>query len=320
MIPAEQLARRGDWNWPLDWRITCGGLLWIAALALLLPELDEALVVFAPLVIVPLGLRHIFRLEPKLTSSALMRAAQTMQFPAAVLLLFAFVLAEYSWAIWLAGPWLAVCSLFFLAGAVHLSRGGWKDAGQLGIGLALVLPIVAGVACVVALSAWRPLQYSRQILVLTGAHFHYAGFALPLIAVLATRRQSPLLRWTILGGIGLGVPLVGAGITWSAWNAPRYTALELAAVVLLVSVCMLLGIVLLKESFRAENPTQLLMRAVSGLSLLVGMVLAAAYAFCQFRSQSWLDIPLMIPLHGLTNAFGFALCGMFAWRRPLCRL
>ena len=34
-----------------------------------------------------------------------------------------------------------------------------------------------------------------------------------------------------------------------------------------------------------------------------------------FRLPGWIDIPTMIPLHGLANSVGFVLCGLLGWNR-----
>jgi hypothetical protein len=55
--------------------------------------------------------------------------------------------------------------------------------------------------------------------------------------------------------------------------------------------------------------------AVAGLSIFVGMVLAATYALRGSVALPALDIPQMRMVHGTINALGFGLCGVLAWRR-----
>ena len=55
-----------------------------------------------------------------------------------------------------------------------------------------------------------------------------------------------------------------------------------------------------------------------GASLCFAMVLAAGYAFAQQFGFRWLDLEMMERIHGMANAFGFALCGLIGWSRIDC--
>ena len=55
----------------------------------------------------------------------------------------------------------------------------------------------------------------------------------------------------------------------------------------------------------------------TGVALAASMVLAALYGARSYLTIGWLDIPSMRVLHGTTNAFGFALCGLCGWRMAL---
>jgi YndJ-like protein len=52
---------------------------------------------------------------------------------------------------------------------------------------------------------------------------------------------------------------------------------------------------------------------VSAVSLLFAMVLAGIYAVGEFAQQYWLLIPQMARLHGMANALGFSLGGLWGW-------
>lgn len=58
--------------------------------------------------------------------------------------------------------------------------------------------------------------------------------------------------------------------------------------------------------------------AISGLSLMGSMVLAALYGTRFYAPITWLDISWMRLLHGTANAFGFALVGLLAWKLVQC--
>jgi len=46
------------------------------------------------------------------------------------------------------------------------------------------------------------------------------------------------------------------------------------------------------------------------------MTLAMTYSLGTYLETKWLDIPTMIPLHGIANSVGFSLCGLLAWNLP----
>jgi len=52
---------------------------------------------------------------------------------------------------------------------------------------------------------------------------------------------------------------------------------------------------------------------ISAVSLICGMALAITYALGAYFQTKWIDIPTMIPLHGIANSVGFSLCGLLAW-------
>jgi len=57
----------------------------------------------------------------------------------------------------------------------------------------------------------------------------------------------------------------------------------------------------------------LTLAAISSMSLVAGMSLAATYAITPVAGTAWPDIATMIRTHGVVNAFGFAACGLMAW-------
>ena len=55
---------------------------------------------------------------------------------------------------------------------------------ELSIDAGLIYLVVGGIASVMVGADLRPLGFSATIVLLTAAHFHYAGFVLPVIAAL----------------------------------------------------------------------------------------------------------------------------------------
>ena len=76
---------------------------------------------------------------------------------------------------------------------------------------------------------------------------------------------------------------------------------------------MLVALLQIRLAVRSASLGARLLFAASGLSLLTGMVLAAAYALGKFLDTPWLTIPQMLPTHGAINALGFAMLGLFGW-------
>jgi hypothetical protein len=49
------------------------------------------------------------------------------------------------------------------------------------------------------------------------------------------------------------------------------------------------------------------------MALAAAMALALIYSLGQYLNMPWLDIPAMLPTHGLLQAAGFVLCGLLGW-------
>ena len=153
-------------------------------------------------------------------------------------------------------------------------------------------------------------------MLLTAVHFHYAGFALPLATGLALERSkdgaAPLAGF----GVVAGVPLVAAGIT--ATQLGSGPILEcVAAWVLALGGAASAWLHLSLALGSAERASARIAWGIAGVALAASMVLAALYGARSYLTIGWLDIPSMRVLHGTTNAFGFALCGLCGWRMAL---
>ena len=161
-----------------------------------------------------------------------------------------------------------------------------------------------------------PLGFPDLIVLMTAVHFHYAGFALPVLAGLAARALGgPAAGAACLGAVA-GVPLVAVGIT-DAQLVPgscRPRLLELVASGITAASGVLVGLLQIRLAGRAGSP--ILARAllaVSGLALLVPMGLAWLYALGSFEGVARIEIATMLRYHGAVNALGFAVPGLLAW-------
>jgi len=183
------------------------------------------------------------------------------------------------------------------------------------------LCIDAGLAYITVGSAWlflsrcglNPLGFSNTIVLLTAAHFHYAGFAAPILVGLAGRelkRVKPSLSrlfWIPAAGVIAGPPMVATGITFS-----RLIEM-ISAMALALSMMTLAMIILFAIVPALKNRVAQLLLIISANAVIVTMVFAWVYAVGRYAAITTVIIPTMAWVHGLTNALGFVFCGLLAW-------
>jgi hypothetical protein len=283
-----------------------GVAIWLAACLLLRLPLEAVILLFAPLVLVPLGLELIETPAIAAGETCLLLWIKRLQLPAAAVLAVSFSRPQGPLATAWAVPWLSVTGLMALLGMFRFRRLGWRLDGEAAVTTALLFILVGGGWAVISQAGLRPQAFSHAIVLLTAVHFHYAGFALPLLASRAvpaglSSRMDRLVLLCILGG----VPAVGVGISLS----PH---IEVVAAIALATGCLLLAKRQTEAAWAAGNARRLTLAVVSSLSLIAAMALAAIYAVGHFAGREWLDIPTMIRTHGAFNAFGFAACGIAA--------
>lgn len=295
----------------LRWTVPAGVLLWLAGVVVIRPsplerEWGFLLLSFAPLVLVPLGLR----LVGKLLLPG--RVAEWASFPAAALLLVSFLYpAGNETALW-SLPWLFVTVLVAMEGVLRIFRRGLTPLPDLCVDLGLIFLVVGGAWTTASRAGIHPMGFDDTIVLLTANHFHYAGFVVPLVAGFAAREQPGRFgRLTILGVLA-GVPLVAVGITatklgYSPW-LECFAALVMAASGLCVAFLHLS-----LSARRGPTPVRLCW-AFAGASLFAGMLLAALYGVrFSTKSDEVLTIPWMRFIHGSINAFGFATMSLVGW-------
>lgn len=294
---------------------TEGAAIWIVAAVWMQPtplETDWAvlLLLFAPLVLGPLGLRVA---EPDAGQGAARgqwRAALLSWLVSAPLLAFAFQQAAGPTAALLATPWLLTTALIAGCGLARLWQAPrhWDDV-CLAAGL-VYLPIGAAWA-VASRAGWRPLDFDPAIVLLTGLHFHYAGFLLPICTALAARTVDGRIAVAACVTVVCGVPLTAVGIT--ATQLGSSMALEATAALVMAVGGLLSAWLHLRLAWR---PGPLLPRQLWGVSaaaLVFSLALAMLYGLRAVLPVAWLDIPWMRALHGTANALGFGGAGVFGW-------
>jgi hypothetical protein len=217
------------------------------------------------------------------------------------------------------------CALAGLAGIARLwarRSARFAPLHSIAIDVGLLLLPVGGI-WLFASRAGVPLGgFHEPVVTFTAAHFHFAGFAAPIVIGSAGKvvaPSRPRLRHFATVVVCAGVPLTAIGIATNH-TVERISAIILASGMLAASA-LLVGFASRKAWPRSRGAAVLFV--VSGGSLLLTMALAATFALTSSagRGSSLAGaIPLqtMIDLHGGGNAFGFALSGLVGFAL-LCR-
>ena len=292
-----------------------GALIWMVLAALAGTGkaplgIIELLFLFAPLVIVPLGLA-LGRIVSPLKYSAVETWLCVIQPVFALMTVISFWLAIGKMAAILAFPWLLFCLCMALAATLTLLQSETRSLVDWAVNIGRIDLAVAGGWLVMSRCGIHPLGIQEPIGLLTAVHFHYTGFATMMLlgALLTHTRHGNRLRKTLdyVAMIVLGTPfLVAAGFVYSP------TLKMVAALVLSVGVVSLAVLQLWIAKTLTTRFSQIYVR-LSGLSVAVAMVLASIYAIGDWLKQDWLVIPRMASTHGLLNALGFSLLGLLAW-------
>jgi len=280
-----------------------GGSVW-TALSFVQPSLAAWILALGPTVVVPLGLNLIERHSTH-ELNLIWKSARWLVLPAAFLFVLSFWFGQSALAATLTMPWLLTTLMMAIVATQMLWRNGWTMNRIMAQAAAmLLLPVGAGWA-VLSRAGLQPQGFSHEIVLLTGVHFHYAGFALPILAAFAIERRPKVWERLLIALVVLGVPLVGIGISLS----PH---IEVVAAILLAAACLVVAAMQVRDSLRLCSPNQTTLLLISSCSLAAAMLLAGVYALGEFTQNEWLSIPVMVKTHGILNAFGFVLCGLIA--------
>jgi hypothetical protein len=293
-----------------------GTLIWIAMLFVRTgdsseTELIQKIFLLGVLVIVPLGLSQISRLLIQ-EDSLLFRVAVTTQPIGAVATTVSFVLAPGGPAAVLAMSWLFVTIMIALSGLERLLKRGAVLWPELCIDAGMVYLPIGGGWLLANRFGYQPLGFGDTIVLLTAMHFHFAGFAAPVLAGLAAQVLPSSQRlgkvFAVAGACIIGgTPLVAAGITFS----PAVALVGAAIISLGLTLLAVLVIGWVLNLVRPLGARLLLL--ISSLASVCAMLLACLYAYSLVAKIVILDIPQMAMTHGILNAFGFALCGLLGW-------
>lgn len=158
---------------------------------------------------------------------------------------------------------------------------------------------------------FQPLGFEPVIVTLTAAHFHYAGFFLPLLASQVIKHFDKKTGKIVTLGIILGVGLVAIGITTTHFNLPSF--IEIIAVTTMALAGGTVGILHLILGWKNRKAIFGGLWMLAGIALVIGMGLALLYGWRTVFPLSFLSIPWMYAVHGTLNSMGFALLGVLGW-------
>ena len=275
-------------------------------------ELIHKIVFYAILVIVPLAL-SLVPAGDRRGRFELYRLIVMVQPVAAVVTIASFFVEKGSLSAALSVAWFILTALIALFGLTRLVARRFYPLEELSIDAGMLYLSVAGAWLVVYRLGVQPFDYGETIILLTVIHFHFAGFAAPIIAgmvgrLLATKQSQPSKTYPlIIFALVVAMPLIAAGITFSPW-------LGLIGTLLLTAGLALLAVLTLAHAWPAIASISVrLLFLVAALSSCVAMVLACLYAYSIVTKTLIIRIPTMAMTHGILNAFGFVTCSLIAW-------
>jgi len=303
----------------------CLGLVWLGMLAGgCFPGVGEGLVALAIAVVVPLG---VALSRPAGFAEHAWTVARDALFIGGPLALASFLATPGSIAGMLTIPWVFTTALVAWSAVVRIARRGPGPVEEFAIDAAHVYLPVGAIWLVASRFGVGLLGFVEPVVLYTSVHFHYAGFAAPVVVGIVGRAlpipgaptERVALRRRVQGAstaiVLAGVPLVAAGIQISR-------TLELPAAILL-AIGMLgasgglvtLGARRVRARAAGEKASGAFLVA-AGACLVVSMTLAVLFtttgSATRGSAPSWIPYTTMALLHGSLNAT-FACLGLLAF-------
>lgn len=268
----------------------------------------ELLILLAVMVLLPVAMRQMGDLRSAATRWGFMAASWG--------LLLAFLLESGVLAALLALP-LLLFSIWALGQALQkwlLSPQKLADTAQ--FATYLFWP-VATLSAFSDRLGWAPLGFSPIIILLTAAHFHYAGFLLLWVLSNISRHGArTFIQKTIVWCVLLGIPAVAVGITASNFGADPLLETLAATLMALGGLGLAFWHGWLAFSAKAPLLTRLGYWGLC-ICLSAGMGLALLYGWRSYFPMPFLSIPWMYALHGTLNTVGVGILGVLVWKKEL---
>lgn len=272
----------------------------------------EVLFLMGPLVVVPLGLELSTRLGHGEESQLLARFAGWVHLPAALCVVASFFFPQGAAAAILALPWFCFGGFLGFWGLMSFIRGGFKSLSAICVTMSSSYLSIGCAWLVASRYGLNPMGFQEPIVLLTAVHFHFAGFAAPLLtrAVAAVLGKTAVHTQRLFRAVAVGV-LAGPGMLAAGFViGPR---LKLAAALLLVASEIGLAFFFLAALKSMRPRMAQVFVALSAASVLFAMVFAGIWAIGEFPLQPFVHLAQMAKFHGAANALGFTVCGLLGW-------
>jgi hypothetical protein len=269
----------------------------------------ELLFLFAPLVIVPLGLELAHELEvlPEAPHPLLLRGFQLF---AAIAVCGSLCIPPGRSAAILSLFWWVACLLLGFSRLIKHPRARYSLL-FFALDVAHVDLVLGASWFVVSRAGWRPMGFQEPIILLTAIHFHYSGFATAVIASatlgFARSRVSRGTSLRMLVLLTLSLPFaLAAGFVFSP-------LLRLVAAMTLAIVITALAGVLFGYAREFRSTASRIYLRSAACAAFAAFSLAALYAAGDYFHKGWITVPGMANSHGVLNALGFVLLGLLGW-------
>jgi YndJ-like protein len=291
-----------------------GGILWAALVACAIfgwfrVGLIDVLLLLGPLVVVPLGLELSTRDASNDNVRSPVHIAKWIHCISALLVVGSFCFPQGATAAIFAVPWLCFGSLLGLWGLARFATERTKSLQTICLTVSFCYSPVGGAWLVASRYGINPMGFQEPIVLLTAVHFHFAGFAAPLLTRAAARvvQKGTALTRRLFRIVAAGV-LAGPGLLAAGFViGPR---LKLAAALLLVISEMGLSVFFLIARRTMRPRLAQMFVALSAASVLFAMFFAGAWAIGEYPLQPFVHLAQMAEFHGTANALGFTLCGL----------
>lgn len=207
------------------------------------------------------------------------------------------------WDNLLAAVYLLFTVVIALYGLVRFFNRGFSNIEEFSIDAGLIYVALGG-AWFFAYITGIDTGFSPLITWLTGIHFHYSAFLLPIFMGLVGRLYKPILYRVVCSIILASPMIVAIGITFSRW-------IELLSVILYIVGLSGLIFIAWKTSF--TNALQKWLVRISFGALGVTIIFSLLYALGNGFGLTAVNIDFMLRFHGTLNCIVFALCGIVGW-------
>ncbi|MEK5037576.1 YndJ family protein [Sporosarcina sp. FSL K6-3457] len=207
------------------------------------------------------------------------------------------------WDILLAAVYLLFTIVIALYGLSRFFNRGFSNIEEFSIDAGLIYVALGG-AWFFAYITGINTGFSPLITWLTGIHFHYSAFLLPIFMGFAGRLYKPRLYGAVCSIILASPMIVAIGITFSRW-------IELLSVILYI--IGLGGLIFIAWKTPFTNTLQKWMVRMSFGALGVTIIFSLLYALGNGFGLTAVDIDFMLRFHGVLNCLVFALCGIVGW-------